>query len=124
MSEKSRFNNLGLGLLVIRSNDMEKAAAFYAALGLNLVKHLHPPCGDHYSTTTAGCVFEICQRRENQAATTPAVFGFHVSCVELAVEIAISNGGKLKHAPESSEWGTTAVVADLDGHSVLLIEKE
>lgn len=123
MFEKSRFTNLGLSLLVIRSQDMEKAARFYSALGLNLVKHSHPPCGQHYSTTADGCVFEICQRREKDIATISTVFGFNVSSVERAVEAALSNGGTLKRPPEVSAWGKTAIVADIDGHSVLLTER-
>lgn len=102
---------------------MEKAAGFYAALGLNLVKHSHPPCGAHYSTTDTECTFEICQLREDQAATTPAVFGFSVPSVERALESAIANGGTLKRAAELTSWGKTAIVTDIDGHSVHLTER-
>src|SRR5438067_1839533 len=66
MSENSHSSNTGLALLVIRSDDMDKAAAFYTALGLAFVKHSHPPCGEHYSSVGGACVFEICQRKNNQ----------------------------------------------------------
>ena len=123
MFEKSAFSNSGLGLLVIRSDDMDQAADFYKALGLALVKHNHPPCGEHYSTVGEGCVFEICQRKK-AAVKTPLVFGFNVSCVERAVQAAVAKGGVLIRGPELTEWGKSSVVTDLDGNSVILMQKD
>ncbi len=120
MSENSPSNNLGVDLIVIRSDNMEKAAEFYAALGLSLIRHSHPPCGEHFSSTGSGCVFEICARRENQAPTTSVVLGFKVADLDLAVQAALQHGGTLRRAPEVAEWGRMATIRDLDGHTVIL----
>jgi hypothetical protein len=111
-----------LNLLVIRSRDLEQAVKFYSALGLDFVLHSHPPCGEHYSATVEGCVFEICQQHDEAVTAVSTVFGFRVSSVERAVEAALSSGGTLKRPPEVTEWGKTATVADIDGHRVLLTE--
>ena len=122
MSVNSYSNKASVGLLVICSEDMDRLAAFYTALGLSFVKHSHPPCGEHYSTVDGACVFEICQRRQGQPATTDVFFGLNVSSVDDAVEAGISHGGNLIRPPEDTEWGRTAVILDLDGHRVMLRE--
>lgn len=123
MFEKAPFSNRGLGLLVIFSKDIEKSVAFYQALGLRLERHSHPPCGDHFASINGDCVFEICQTRNGQQASSPMTFGFHVSCVDRAVEAATLNGGTLKRKPGTAAWGRSATVTDPDGHSVLLMEQ-
>jgi hypothetical protein len=62
MSVNSHSTKASVGLLVIRSDDMDRLAAFYTSFGLRFVKHSHPLCGEHYSTVEGSCVFEICQR--------------------------------------------------------------
>lgn len=123
MFEKSHFSNRGLGLLVIFSKDIEKSVTFYKSLGLRFERHSHPPCGDHFASIDGDCVFEICQSRKGQQATSPMTFGFHVSCVDRAVEEALVNGGTLKRESHSAEWGRSATVTDPEGHLVLLMEK-
>ena len=120
MSENSHSSSASIGLLVIRSDDMDRLAAFYTALGLNFVKHAHPPCGEHYSTTDQSCVFEICQRKDGQRTTTDVFFGLSVANVEDSVESAVLNGGTVIRSPEDSSWGRTAIIRDLDGHRVML----
>lgn len=120
MSEKSHFHSIGL--LVIRSDNMEAAARFYSAIGMLLEKHSHPPCGEHYSTVDDNCVFEICQRKPEQPPTTACFFGINVENVEVAVDTVLKSGGLVKRLPANSEWGRTAIITDLDGHSVMLIE--
>ena len=122
MSVNSHSNNASVGLLVLRSDDMDRLAAFYTALGLNFVKHSHPPCGEHYSTTDESCVFEICQRKNGQRATTDVFFGLNVSSVGDSVESAVANGGTVMRSSEGSQWGSTAIIRDPDGHRVMLSE--
>ena len=122
MFVNSHSNSASIGLLVIRSEDMDRLAEFYAALGLCLVKHAHPPCGEHYSTTDNSCVFEICQRQKHQRATTDLFFGLNVPNVDESVRSAVSCGGTVLRDPEDSEWGRTAIIRDLDGHRVMLSE--
>jgi hypothetical protein len=123
MSVNSHSDRVEIGLFVIRSDDMHSLAAFYSAIGLSLVKHDHPPCGEHYSTVDGSCVFEICQRKANQGTTTDIFFGLNVPSVDRAVESAMTNQGTVVRSPEDSEWGRTAIIRDLDGHRVMLIER-
>lgn len=123
MSEKSRFSNRGLGLLVIYSQDMNRSVEFYRSLGLQFEQHSHSPCGDHFASIDDGCVFEICQSKKEKQATSPMTFGFHVTCVEQAVKEAAIRGGTIKREPHVAEWGRSATVTDPDGNSVLLMEK-
>jgi len=122
MSVNSPSNKASVGLLVIRSDDMDRLAAFYKTLGFSFVKHSHSPCGEHYSTADRACVFEICQRRAGQRPTTDVFFGLNVPSVDDAVEAAVGHGGTVIRPAEDSEWGRSAIIRDLDGHRVMLSE--
>lgn len=112
--------NFVVDLVVIRSDAMEQSAAFYSELGLQLIKHSHPPCGEHFSTTGPGCIFEIYSRRTNQLPTTSVVLGFKVADIDRAVAAALGLGASLKRPVEDTEWGRIATIRDLDGHTVML----
>lgn len=115
-------NKANIGLLVIRSDDMDRLAAFYTALGFSFEKHSHPPCGEHYATTETDCVFEIYQRKSDQPKRTELFFGLKVSNVDDAVESALVHGGTIIRPAEDSEWGRSAIIRDLDDHRVMLSE--
>ncbi len=111
-----------IGLLVIRSDDMERLAAFYEALGFRFVRHSHPPCGEHFAATDSSCVFEIYQRKADQQATAGLFFGLNVSSVDEAIESAVTSGGSVVRFPEDTQWGRSAIIRDPDGHRVMLME--
>ena len=117
-------NGARLGLLVIRSRDMDRLAEFYKAIGMQLEKHSHPPCGEHYSTIDDSCVFEICQTKQGEAPTTNVFFGLNVDDLDDTLTNVLSNNGQVIREPESSEWGTSAVVRDPEGHRVLLMQEK
>lgn len=102
---------------------MDRAAEFYSALGFHLVRHSHPPCGEHYSTVGGECIFEICRRSKDQGSVTPIFFGLNVPNAEQAVEVALKNGGSVIRDVEESDWGKSGIIRDLDGHKVMLIER-
>lgn len=122
MSEKSRFANRGLGLLVIYSPDMQRSVEFYQSLGLQFEQHSHPPCGDHFATLGDGCTLEIYPRRTGEQGPSPMTFGFHVSCVETAAKAAATTGGTITREPYLADWGRSATVTDPDGNRVLLMQ--
>lgn len=111
-----------LGLLVIRSKDMDRAGAFYSALGLPLIRHAHPPCGEHFSTEGSDAVLEIYQSKANENIA-PLFFGLNVPDVARALEIVAEEGGSIVRHVEDSTWGRSATILDLDGHKVMLIER-
>lgn len=88
-----------------------------------MIKHSHPPCGEHYASTCPGCVIEIYQARRPQHLTTNLTFGFYVPSVEGAVRAIVAVGGAVKRLPEDLAWGTSATIVDLDGNNVILMER-
>jgi lactoylglutathione lyase len=110
-------------LLVIRSSDIERAAAAYRVLGLNLTKERHGSGPEHYACMLGDCVFEIYPSRGN-AGTSPVIrLGFHVASVEETVAMWKEHGCKVVTEAQQSEWGMRAVLEDLDGHRIELTER-
>ena len=115
--------SIGLNLLVIRSPDIDHAVAVYEALGLSFEKHAHGRGPEHYAAELdGGTVFEIYPQSDDGAATTATRLGFRVPSVDDAVAAAVDAGAALSIPPKDSPWGRRAVVVDLDGHKVELVE--
>ena len=112
-----------LNLVVLRSSDMDRASAFYRALGLEFTKHAHGSGPEHYSAEIDGLVFEIYPKREGQSDTSAARSGFSVDSIDELVPLALAAGGKCISSPRDSPWGRRAVVRDIDGHSVELVTR-
>lgn len=107
-------------LIVIRSRDLDRAAEFYAALGLSLKRHSHGSGPLHLASENAGQVFEIYPLGENGESTSAARIGFSVPSVDEAYSALLSAGGKEVSAPKLSPWGRRAVICDPDGHRIEL----
>jgi predicted enzyme related to lactoylglutathione lyase len=99
---------------------LERADAFYSALGLNLKRHSHGNGPVHLASEYAGHVFEIYPLAEDGLATTEARLGFSVPSVDDAYSALLAAGGKEVSAPKLSPWGRRAVVSDPDGHRIEL----
>lgn len=109
-------------LLVIRSPDIERAVVFYQALGLPLVRHAHGKGPEHYAAEVAGFVFELYPQSDRYPPTTGTRLGFRVVGVDEAVARLTAIGAEVIARPTDGPWGRRAVVADLDGHRVELVE--
>jgi len=59
-----------LNLVVIRSADIERAAAFYKELGLVMIKQQHGNGPEHYSAQLGITIFEIYPLDERRPSTT------------------------------------------------------
>ncbi|MCB1232563.1 MAG: VOC family protein [Verrucomicrobiae bacterium] len=114
--------NTCLNLVVLRSPDIDRAVAFYRALGLSLVKHSHGKGPEHYSAESEGGVFELYPLSPSQVATTSVRVGFHVADLDAVFSAVVALGVKVVAPPADSSWGRRAVVEDLDGHPVELVE--
>jgi predicted enzyme related to lactoylglutathione lyase len=110
-----------LNLLVIRSPDIDRAAAFYRVLGFGFERHAHGNGPVHYASEPNGFVFEIYPLKPNSAPTTAARLGFRVPSVDDVVRDLGEAGGQIVAAPADSEWGRGAVVKDPDGHVIELL---
>ncbi len=111
-----------VNLVVIRSEDIDRAVTFYEAIGLTFQKHSHGSGPEHYASEKAGFVFEIYPLSPKQQSTVWTRLGFSVGDVDALVARLAKDGAKIVSSPTDSEWGRRAVVKDLDGHAVELVE--
>jgi lactoylglutathione lyase len=115
-------NTARVNLVVLRVADIDRAAAFYALLGVAFSKHAHGNGPMHYAAECGGVVFELYPATEEQAVSSSARIGFAVGDVDdVAAKLGAVAGARLVTAPKDSEWGRRAVVADPDGHRVELV---
>jgi lactoylglutathione lyase len=109
-----------LNLVVLRCEDIDRAASFYAELGLRFEKHAHGTGPLHYACEESGLVFELYPASEKSPVTKSARIGFVVDDVDARVRALAEVGGKIGTPPADSPWGRRAVIRDLDGHSIEL----
>ncbi len=76
---------VALSLVVIRAADIERAARFYAAIGLELQRESHGNGPEHYVAEMAGLVFEIYPLAGGKPPTTEVRLGFRVADVDVVV---------------------------------------
>lgn len=107
-------------LIVIRSADMDRAAAFYQALGLRFTKHRHGTGPRHYASEVNGFVFEIYPLGSANPTTSTRI-GFSVDDIDSTIEALSGAGGEVLSSPQDSQWGRRAVVKDPDGHKIELV---
>ncbi len=110
-----------LNLVVLRSTDIDRAAAFYREMGLLFTRHSHGSGPEHYSSEASGVVFELYPATPKLPSTTSTRVGFRVDSVDEVVPLLSSLGAEVISHPTDSEWGRRAVVKDLDGHVVELL---
>lgn len=112
-----------LNLLVIRCQDIHRSKKFYELLGFEFELHRHGNGPEHYSTTNSETVFELYSHRGSQPSTSAVRFGFRISTLDEHFQLLVDAGGQLVSSPKDSEWGRRAVLKDLDGHTIELIEQ-
>jgi predicted enzyme related to lactoylglutathione lyase len=111
-----------LNLVVIRSSDIDKSAAFYSALGITFSKHSHGNGPEHYASEGDGVTFEIYPEADSAGATTATRLGFKVTDVDALLPILVEKGGLIASPAKDSPWGRRAVVVDPTGHKVELVQ--
>ncbi|MES2462339.1 MAG: VOC family protein [Armatimonadota bacterium] len=123
MTEPKATSGVSLNLVVIRSADLERAAAFYTLLGLSFQKHRHGTGPEHLTCEMGQTVFEIYPRKTETDSTASVRLGFRVASVESAIADLQAAGAVIVSPPKDSPWGRRAVVDDPDGHRVELTER-
>lgn len=109
-----------LNLLVLRCEDIDRAAVFYASLGVTFTRHRHGKGPEHYAAELPGAVFELYPAGEY--STRGVRLGFGVRDVEWAFNTLVAQGAGVISAPKDSPWGRRAVVTDHDSHTVELTQ--
>lgn len=113
---------ISCNLIVLRSENLERARAFYGALGLEFVRHAHGKGPLHLAAEMHDQVFEIYPLRQGDTPTSSTRIGFSVPSVDTAYTELLAAGGTSASAPKPSPWGRRAVVTDPDGHRIELSE--
>jgi lactoylglutathione lyase len=111
-----------LNLVVIRSPDIDKSAAFYSALGLTFSKHAHGKGPEHYASEEGGVTFEIYPQPDSDSTTTATRLGFKVADLDTVLPTLVELGESIASPAKDSPWGRRAVVIDPTGHKVELVQ--
>lgn len=115
-------SDITLNLIVLRSPNLARAAAFYSRLGLQFSKHRHGNGPEHYAAELAVGVFELYPLSPDGASTLGTRIGFRVPSVDVALAALSDYPGAVVTPARDSEWGRRAVVSDPDGHRVELLQ--
>ena len=111
-----------LNLLVLKVRDVEACGAFYASLGLQLVRERHGRGPEHFSAKAGGRVLlELYPTSANSTAEHVRL-GFVVDALDPAVSAAVQAGGTLITQPRRGDVERRAVISDPEGHRVELVE--
>src|SRR6185436_9026353 len=101
-----------LNLLVIRAQDINRLASFYAALGLRFTKHRHGKGPEHLSSKIGETVFEIYPANGAEESTTFTRLGFSVPSLNNALDQLRGLDATVLVEPSETEFGRRAVVKD------------
>ena len=112
-----------LSLVVIRAQDIDRLASFYAALGLRFIRHRHGKGPEHLSSTIGETVFEIYPANGANESTAATRLGFSVPSLTNALDQLRGLDATVLVEPSNTEFGRRAVVRDFEGHKVELYEK-
>ena len=112
-----------LNLLVIRSAQPAQAAAFYGLFLPDFDYHRHGKGPMHYACELDGFVFEIYPLSAQQSQPdTFTRLGFGVTQLDdILTKIELAGYSILEPA-KNSPWGYRAVVQDVDGRKVELVQ--
>ena len=118
-------SSLQLNLLVIRSAEPARLAEFYSLLGLQFIYHQHGTKGTwHYSANVGELVFEIYPLLAAQGQVDTSLrLGFQILNLEQLMEELKRNNVKVVVPAKAGEWGYRAVVEDVEGRRVELVEQ-
>jgi lactoylglutathione lyase len=94
-------SDITLNLVVLRSADLARAARFYAALGLRLMKEQHGTGPEHLAAELGEAVFEIYPQGDGES-TRGARVGFRVPAVAAAITAALSAGARSSLQPRTA----------------------
>lgn len=111
-----------LNLVVIRAEDIDRAAEFYRLLGLEFRKDRHGSGPEHYSCEQGELVFEIYPRQKRSEGAAGTRLGFCVPSLDALIADLEGIGARIVSRPKESPWGRRAVIEDPDGHRVELTE--
>lgn len=115
-----------LGLVVLRTGNVDMALAFYRAIGLSFVEEKHGSGPVHYSCQVGEVVLEIYpgspQEPRDYRSSGATMLGFNVASLDAALNKMKLINAPILTTPKTSSWGRRAVVQDPDGRAIELNE--
>lgn len=116
-----------INLIVIRTDKPKELSEFYMQIGMKFEYHQHGKGSWHYSTEIEETIFEIYPLLKNQEVPDKSLrIGFQIKDLDNLIINLIINLKKKKveifKEPKDSEYGYFAVIKDLDGRKIELIE--
>lgn len=113
-----------LNLVVIRSAQAAGLAEFYSLLGLQWEYHRHGSGPWHYSAKCAGLLLEIYPLKEDtDEVDTSLRLGFRVEDLDDLLSKLQKSGITIKVPAKQGSWGYRAVVEDVEGRRLELVEQ-
>jgi len=113
-----------LNLIVIRTQQLEQQAKFYEKLGIKFQYHKHGNSPYHYSADLDGTIFEIYPTKNEKSVDRSTRLGFQVKNLNKLIEnLEIDKSESIIKHPEQTTWGYSALVKDLDGRKIELIQQ-
>jgi lactoylglutathione lyase len=110
-----------LGLIVLRTKNIQKITAWYGAIGIEIVKEKHEKTKSTYTADLEGLLLEFLPLSEETPAPEPNVrLGFVVADLEKTLAELKAHATVVINPPQSTSRGFRAVVRDPDGRSVEL----
>jgi lactoylglutathione lyase len=98
-------------------------ANFYEQMGVTFENHRHGTGPLHYAATMDNIVFEIYPLPKDKIKSDDTTrLGFTVANLDGLVQKLRDVGGKIIKEPTVTEWGYTAIIEDLDGRKIELID--
>ena len=104
--------------------DLDRSAAFYAALGLAPGGRMAAPAFDELILRGSGGSIVLCRWRDGRAlerGNANGPIGFMVTDVDAVHDRVVAAGGTSRLSPRSLGAARLAFVADLDGHELELL---
>lgn len=112
-----------LNLLVIRTPQPKKLAEFYSLFQLKFEYHRHGKGVWHYSAKIGNIVFEIYPLLKSQTVADDSLrLGFEINVLDNLIEKLRKEDIEIVSEPKQTEWGYMAIVKDLDGRKIELVE--
>ena len=113
-----------INLIVIKTHKIHELQAFYSNLGGKFDYHQHGQGVFHYSTNINGIVFEIYPLPKKIAEADATMrLGFEVENLDTLIENLKNQAVTILTQPVQTEYGYMAIIEDLDGRKIELVEK-
>lgn len=110
---------ISINLIVLRSNNLTNALAFYHGLGLNFQKEQHGKGPIHYSTKIGQLTLELYPATAANPSTESLRIGLKVDSIE---RVIADTGARVLVGPQINGALRKAVIQDPDGHKLELTE--